>query len=120
MKKEYQQLLQKALAQYDAFSLMWRYGTMTETKSKGVQLEKTLRPYLLGETLTDRWPGSSVPYKPALLRTYLVNPESIQILKCVDNVFDFSYPSYPEDLAFYQDGMLVYSSIAHEQFNWYE
>ncbi|MGD8569303.1 MAG: hypothetical protein PVJ39_14545 [Gammaproteobacteria bacterium] len=120
MKKEYQQLLQKALGQYEAFSLMWRDDIITLANTNAARLEQTLRPFLLGETFTDRWPGSDVPYKSALLRTYLVSPESIQILKCVDNVFDFNYPNYPEDLAFYQDGMLVYSSIAHEQFNWYE
>jgi hypothetical protein len=120
MKKEYQQLLKIALAQYDAFSLMWRDGMINETNTNAVRLETALRPYLLGETFTERWPGSNVPYKPAVLRTYRVSPGSIQILKCVDNVFDFNYPNYPEDLTFYQDGMLVYASIAHERFNWYE
>ena len=111
-------LLEKALAEFDAFSLVWREDTEFADSAK--QFEEKLKPYLLKEERTNCWPGTQVLYKSSIVRTYLVSQDSIHVLKCVDSVFEFVFPHYPEDLAFYQDGILVYASIAHEKYNWYE
>ena len=118
MKKEYKMLLEKALAEFDAFSLVWREDMEFDDSAK--QFEEKLKPFLVKEERTNCWPGTQVLYKSSIVRTYQVSQDSIHVLKCVDSVFEYVFPHYPEDLAFYQDGMLVYASIAHEKYNWYE
>jgi hypothetical protein len=118
MDKEYELLLNTANAKFDSFSLVWRdQFKFTETATN---LEKSLEKYLLLEQYTDEWPGTKIFKSKAKVRTYKVKPETLTILSQFNNVYEFIAPNYPEDLSFYSNGKIKFTSIAHEGEAWYE
>lgn len=118
MDKDYERLLNTAKTKFDSFSLVWRdQFAFNETAAK---FEKSLEPFLLKEQHTDEWPGTKVFKAKAKVRTYKVKPESLSVLSRLNNVFEFMAPDYPEDLAFYSNGKIKFTSIAHERESWYE
>jgi hypothetical protein len=82
-------------------------------------LELAIERWLLEAYSSYSWPGTETTEK-ARVRRYQVCAESIAALRCVDSVFDFLHPRYPEDLAFYAGGKVRFASIAHESDAWFE
>jgi len=114
----YEDLLEIALAECDSFTLVWPTGMGTLEES-GRELELVIEPWLLEDYSSYSWPGTETTEK-ARVRRYRVCAESITALRCVDSVFDFVHPRYPEDLAFYAEGKVMFASIAHEGDAWFE
>jgi hypothetical protein len=114
----YEDLLDFAEEEYDSFSLVWR-NHLSFTKSAW-QVEEDLRPYLISEFSSHKWPGTEIIGGKALVRTYRVSPESLSVLRQVSSVFDWLAPDYPEDLAFYKGNKLAFASVAHEGEAWFE
>ncbi len=113
---KYQDLLEKAENEFTSFSLVWRDEfTFDEHCQK---IEALLKPYLASEEKTDEWPGTKIFNALATVRHYKVSRQSIEVLKCAKNYKDWLSPSYPEDLAFYKNGKVAYTSIAHESEGW--
>jgi len=117
MDEENLQLLSRALAEYDSFSLVWRDELVFSELAK--KFEEELSPFLISKIKTDRWPGTQIEDKKAILRTYSVTQESILVLEKLESVFDYIAPNYPEDIAFYKNGDVMYESMAHEKQAWY-
>ena len=113
MDVDYEQLLTKALKEFDSFSLVWRESDRFKDEAK--KFTKRLEPYLISKIRTNRWPGTKIRGGKAIVRTYKVCPESISELRVVSDVFAWLPPYLPEDLAFYKNDKVVFTSIAHER-----
>ena len=100
------------------FSLVWRDDLDYNDHCK--DFEKLLNNYLIEEKRVNKWPGTELDSIAATIRYYHLNKNSASILERVVSPFDFISPNYPEDIAFYKEGKLVYGSIAHEQYDWFE
>ncbi len=114
---DYTELLEKAASGYDTFSLVWREGL--KFNDSALDIERKLAPFIKKEIITDEWPGTKIFKAKALVRFYTINNDSLNILREVENIFDWLAPFYPEDLAFYKNGKVKFTSIAHEGDAWY-
>lgn len=113
----YEQLLEFALEKADTFSLVWQDF---EFYDSAFELEDKLKPWLVSEYSSSSWPGTIKFGESALVQKYEVNESTIELLRCVESVFHFIVPDYPEDLAFYKDNKVIFSSVAHEGIATYE
>lgn len=118
MDKEYEHLLNVAKDKFDSFSLVWR--DQLDFNQNAISFNKSLEQFLIKEQHTDEWPGTKIFGSKAKVRTYKVNSDSLGVLSQLNNVFEFLSPHYPEDLAFYSNGKVKFTSIAHEADVWYE
>jgi len=109
---DYKEILQRALIESDEFSLVWRHEF--EYKNSADSIRKKLSEFLISEALTSSWPGTDLIGAVATVRKYRVSIESIAILHSVNSVYAWIAPKYPEDLAFYKNGKVIFWSIAHE------
>lgn len=114
----YQLLLEHALESYDSFSLVWRSGFKFKKSAK--EFEESLKPFLHKEESKNSWPGTETEGEPSLVSEYLVTVESIRLLSVLKHPWCFEAPKFPEDLAFYKNGKVVFASVAHERMFWYE
>ena len=110
-------LLPTALERFDSFGLLWR----RERKQfeAGWSVQESLRPYLLDSKLTDEWPGTHVFYGSELYCTYHLCAESLVVLKRATDILELFGPGGPEDLAFFQQGIVKFTSISHEREAWF-
>ena len=113
----YEKLLEFALEKADTFSLVWQDF---EFYDSAFELEDKLKPWLISEYSSSSWPGTIKFGGDALVQKYEVNENTIELLRCVTSVFHFIVPDYPEDLAFYKDDKVIFSSVAHEGIATYE
>jgi len=109
-------LLDKALLEFDSFSVVWR--NELDYNSNALEFDRKLEPFLLSECETSQWPGTRLVDAFALVKKYSVSEDTINVLRCVSSTFDLLAPDFPEDLAFYSDGKVVYASVAHERLEW--
>ena len=114
----YQDLLEYAGTKCDSFSLVWR--SEFEFEKSAIKITEALKSYLISEVSTNKWPGTELMSGKALLRTYALNNKTLPLLKEVSEVYEWVAPKYPEDLAFYSKGKVVFSSVAHEGMAWFE
>lgn len=98
------------------FSFVWRDDLDFNESSK--QFESVLRPFLVNEDRVSEWPGTELEEVSATIRYYKLCEGSANILKKFSTPAVFLSPDYPEDLAFYRNGELVYGSCSHEKFEW--
>ena len=115
----YRDLLALASEQCESFSLVWRdqltFGSSAE------RLESDLKPFLLREERTSKWPGTELLGHMAMVRHYRLNNETLDHLLSAGSLFAWRAPSLPEDLALYKpDGKRWLGSIAHEGGAWIE
>ena len=112
----YEELLEFALDKADKFSLVWRNFAFDDS---AFRLIEDLQPWLLSDYSSSSWPGTEISGEKARVKTYEVNPQTIELLKCVSSVFEWQAPKYPEDLAFYRDKEVLFGSVAHEGDAWF-
>jgi hypothetical protein len=112
----YEELMAKALKEFESFSLVWRDEFDFDERCKSI--ESALRPFFIEEQRTDEWPGTKIFGALATVRHYKVERESIEIIGQAGSFKTWMAPSYPEDLAFYKGKKVAYSSIAHENDEW--
>lgn len=113
----YETMLEKALSEFDSFSLVWR--DEFEFNAHCAAIEQSLHPFLINETRTDEWPGTKIFEGLATVRFYKIEEGSIAVLRNATDFRDWMAPDRPEDLAFYKSGDVVYGSIAHEKDEWW-
>lgn len=113
MNLSYEQILTRASKEADTFSLTWR--PEFRFSKKAAQIEKKLKPYQRNEQITSSWPGTDLTGGTALVRTYSLNEATVAVLSQVPGIFSWLAPHYPEDLAFYKNGAVVFWSVAHEE-----
>ncbi len=113
----YEELLDFALEEADTFSVTWRNMAFNQSAFDFVD---ELSPWLVSDFSSFSWPGTELFGEKARVKTYKVNEQTIESLKCVSSVFDFLAPNYPEDLAFYHGKKVLFGSVAHEGMTWFE
>jgi hypothetical protein len=110
----YRALLAFAEGRSGRFSLVWRHQLSFDASAAAI--ERRLRPFLIDETETAEWPGTTLIGHSAILRSYRLTAESVRELATAGRLFAWEAPSRPEDLAFYDpDGRCWLASIAHER-----
>ena len=110
-------MLNKALTECDSFSFVWR--DELDYNENAIKFDEKLKPFLIKEYRTDKWPGTQLDCKSAVIKIYNLSAESIKCLENATTQYDFVSPFYPEDLAFYKKNNVVYASSAHEKKDWY-
>jgi hypothetical protein len=112
--KTYRALLVFAANFTGSFTLVWRHQLSFDASAAA--LEGVLRPFLIRETETSEWPGTTLIGHSAILRTYRISADSAQALATANGLYAWQSPALPEDLAFYgPDGRCWLGSIAHER-----
>lgn len=110
----YRQLVAFAEAFSGSFSLVWRQQLSFDASA--AVLKDALRPFLIHQTRSSAWPGTTLIGHSAMVRTYRWSPDSARTLAAADRLFAWHAPARPEDLAFYApDGRCWLGSIAHER-----
>ena len=67
---------------------------------------------------TTKWPGTDLLAGGATLLSGSLTTSNVEALKSVGSLFGWLRPRYPEDLALYERGNSVLSSVAHERVGW--
>lgn len=112
--KVYEALINYGVNHCKCFSLVWRDEFEPAPKAK--KIEKMLKPFIIREEHTNKWPGTELIGHNAYVRYYRFTPESNQILLDKKSLYSWLANNSPEDLAFYSDnGQCVLGSIAHEK-----
>ena len=121
----YHSFLSLLFAYSDAFSLIYfkprENGKTTETTR---EIKKRLSPFQISSEKVSQWPGTITMNQSGhvyRMITYKIDYSKIfnivDVLEQVNTLYDWNYPTYPEDLCFYKDGYAVFWSIVHEHMN---
>ena len=115
---DYEGLLDHARKNYDSFTLVWRAGMKFSEKAEAIK--KELAPFLIEESRRNAWPGTESSGEPSIVSEYRVSKQSVEVLSRAPSVWAWKFPNFPEDLAFYRNGKVMFASVAHEQMAWHE
>jgi hypothetical protein len=87
-------------------------------KPKSDETRAALAPFLISESETKSWPGTTTNVK-CVVRHYKLTGEVLPILCGVEGLYSWLHPKHPEDLAFYlSNGQNWLASVAHERMAW--
>ena len=115
MSTSYSELLD--LSKDLTFSLVWRDDL--EFNEAAIEFVKSLDRYKIREARAKSWPGTTLESEGATIRFFTLCEESKKILMIVDTPFQLISPNFPEDLALYDCGDLIYASSSHEGLEWF-
>ena len=114
----YEALLDFAAKHSERFSLVWR--EQMKFNPAAHQIAVTLQPYLIGESLTNSWPGTQLRGRQALVRQYRTARASLEPLRTVGSLYAWRSPNLPEDLTFYTaDKVPWLITVSHEHMAWF-
>lgn len=113
----YQELLDFVEQEADSFSLVWQNFAF---EPSAFILAEKLSPWLMSDYSSSAWPRTQLIGQKARVKTYQLNQHTVEILKTFNSVFDFIAPYYPEDIAFYKEKNIIFSSVAHEAQAWFD
>jgi hypothetical protein len=113
----YIDLLIFAAARCEYFSLVWRDQFKFEPSA--YQIKHALKPFQISNVRTDEWLGTKLIGHSAIVRSYRISGESIELLNVAGSLYSWLQPNLPEDLAFYSSGNVGWlASISHERRAW--
>lgn len=115
----YDALLNFVASKCKLFSLVWRHQFKFEKSADEIAI--ALRPFLISEAQTSKWPGTKLLGHKATLRYYQITSESTAELRRAGRLYAWMQPHVPEDLVFYlsvDEPWLV--SVSHENIAWFE
>ena len=75
----YERLIDFAQKHCDSFSLVWREDLGNE-REKNI-IDANLKPYLISDISTNKWPGTEILSGSADVCTYKLNDETVKIIK---------------------------------------
>lgn len=82
----------------------------------GRAIVAALQPACLDERRVSEWPGTKLPSDTAILRSYALTPDAVDVLTDVEGLFSWVQPEALEDLALCRaDNEPWLVSIAHER-----
>ncbi len=114
----YFEFLHYMLKHSQFFSLLYFRYHENERLEKVVQeIRKGLREYKVSAELVNQWPGTITRNEQGHLYQlviYRADPGAEEYLRKVPRLFDWDYPRYPMDLAFYKNGYAWFALSAHE------
>jgi hypothetical protein len=112
---EYPELLDELSKISNKFSFVLRSDfKMTDSIKTILDL---FERFLLLETEVESWPGTVLFYGgKARIFYYSFNQETLSLLKeACNDLYGWLYPEKPEDLCFYNNEEVVFTSISHER-----
>ena len=114
----YFDLLNFAASRCASFSLVWQEQFKFEQSAYAIK--HNLKPFLLSNDRTDKWPGTTLIGHEAIVRRYRVVDESVKLLHVAGALYSWLQPNLPEDLAFYgSDDAVWLASVSHEGEAWF-
>jgi len=117
--KTYRMLLLLASEMCSSLSLVWRDQMVFEPTAE--EVGEALKPVLIREDRTDKWPGTTLLGHMATVRHYRMTDKALGILERAPGLYAWQAPALPEDLIFYaKNGSVWLGSIAHERDAWFE
>jgi hypothetical protein len=114
----YKILLEAALNEVSAFSLVWR--TQLRFAPSATAVRKALRGLQLRHVKRNRWPGTILlgHGQGASVVTYRATLEALPTLLVPGSLFAWQSPAYPEDLSFQTEEAVCLATISHEADAW--
>lgn len=110
--EEYFTFLECMKSVSDEFSLTVRDSF--EHNVEESKLLNRLTRFLIQEKRTNFWPGTELCSDTARVFKYRTTEDSINSLFIVRSPWELIDPEFPEDLAFYKKGSVIFESISHE------
>lgn len=114
----YFDLLNFAASRCESFSLVWQ--DQFKFEQSAYEIKHALKPFLISNRRTDKWPGTTLIGHEAIVRRYRVADESVKLLHVAGALYSWLEPKLPEDLAFYDSEDTVWlASTSHEGQAWF-
>lgn len=116
--EKYEKYIRKACAKSDALLFVYFIDDEVEGHLEGIRIREKLRPYLIDtRELPAQWPRSKISgYTFELhIDIYRICPEIEAFLLSRNGIFDWGYPTHPEDMAFFKDGVCWFATTTHEK-----
>lgn len=114
---EYSELIRAAVERFSLFSLVWR--DQLEFDASAAEVRRDLEGSLARLRRGSRWPGTRLFGSKAEIAYYRCEPSARGVLLRPGSLFGWLAPSFPEDLAFYDEsGNCRLASVAHEELGW--
>ena len=114
-------LFQTILSFSDALSLVYfKYKENEKLSKSAAQMKRHLVSYKIHSQNVIEWPGTKTLNDNGHIYqmiTYRIDNNLRSILDTVDTIWDWDYPAFPMDPAFYKDGYCWFQVTAHERLN---
>ena len=105
----------------DAFSVVYfRYNEKEKFSLSAKKVKKELEDFIIYEKSVNQWPGTITLNETGqiyLMTMYRTDMAAETTLLRVKSIWEWDYPKYPMDLAFFKDGYAWFESTAHEGIN---
>lgn len=120
-KSTYIEFIRYMLSHSDYFSFVcFKYKESERTKRSTKEVLDLLKPYREYAKNVNEWPGNMTLNENNhiyRLFMYSATSEAISALSKADRIYDWDYPKFPMDLAFYKNGYAWFESVSHERWN---
>ena len=120
----YSKFVRIMLCYSEAFSLVYyRRSENERVKHSTKDIKKRLAPYKIYSKNVSQWPGTVTRnlqnhiYQLCVYRSDNADWGVIDTLEKANSIWEWDYPKFPMDLAFYRKGYAWFSSTAHEHLN---
>lgn len=115
----YSEVLALAAERCVTFCLTWRDEISYDPSAD--ELARALKPFIIREERTDRWPGTILMGSLATVRHYHLTPDSLRPLQGPASLYAWRAPQLPEDIAFYTAGRVVWlTTMSREGYAWFD
>ena len=115
----YSKLIEYAMETSDAFMLVYfSYGKQKKYSFGVKQIKKALRPYRIKRRYDTQWP-SNISFdvrNTYVIEVYRSNMEALNFLRIPGSLFSWMHPSFPEDIAFFNNSKCWLLTSAHERY----
>lgn len=118
----YEKLIEYAIRTTDAFMFVCcNYYNSKQYGKKTATMRRRLAPLSIKRRHNPEWPGTVVMsnkynYNICFYRSH---PDAEPVLKEPGHSFGWTYPDFPEDLAFFRKGSCWMTTVAHEEMLWF-
>lgn len=118
--KAYSDFIDYAFSKTDFFMLVYVDYYCEGYSPQKATIRKALKPFEVKVRTNPSWPGTPGRVDGLKKSSYEVvfyknNEAAKSILKSVNNIYDWSPPDFPEDLAFFKNNQCWFLSIGHEE-----
>lgn len=116
---KYENFLRYALERSDAFLLVFcDYDSKQSYEKRKKKLREELSGYRIKSRRNPSWPSNEIhtdKYK-CFVDIHRMSLEVLPFLLKTEGIYNWMYPTYPEDLCFFKNGKCWFASCAHERF----
>lgn len=116
-----QNFIRVILSYSDSFSFIYfRRKESEPLKKTAKNIKKVLSPFQINTCNAHEWPGTKLigqQHQIYRMITYRASIETLPVFEKVDTLWDWDYPKYPMDPAFYKNGYAWFYICSHEHWN---